>query len=107
MHDFDSDLSCPCREAKEDMLVLGYRIPKGTPLMLGPYAMHTSRQNFLQPYNFLPARWVGASEAVTPGISKGALGASAREVPNHRVSAGIVVSGHSWVNACCAHEMLC
>lgn len=67
----DSHLSCACREAKEDIVVLGYRIPKGTPLMLGPYAMHMSPQNFLQPYDFLPSRWTGVSEAVTPVISKG------------------------------------
>lgn len=38
-------------------MLMGYRIPKGTALMLPPFALHTSSDNFLHPYRFWPERW--------------------------------------------------
>ena len=37
---------------------MGFRIPKGTPLMLSPYPMQVSPYNFLQPNMFWPDRWL-------------------------------------------------
>ena len=45
------------------MVVMGYRIPKGTPLMMPFYAMHVSPSNYLQPSKFWPERWLSATEA--------------------------------------------
>ena len=45
------------------MVVMGYRVPKGTPFMLTPYAAHVSASNFLQPYKFSPERWLNSAEA--------------------------------------------
>ena len=47
-----------CREADKDMVVMGYRIPKGTPLILAPYPMHVSPHNYVQPHKFWPDRWM-------------------------------------------------
>ena len=47
-----------CREADKDMVLMGFRIPKGTPLMLSPYPMQVSPYNFLQPNTFWPDRWL-------------------------------------------------
>ena len=40
------------------MVLMGFRIPKGTPLMLSPYPMQVSPYNFLQPNMFWPDRWL-------------------------------------------------
>ena len=50
-----------CRQADKDMLIKGYRIPKGTPLMLAPHPMHVSPHNFLHPNKFWPERWVSST----------------------------------------------
>lgn len=46
-----------CRQADQDMVVGGYRIPKGTAIQMPSYAMHMSAANFIQPYLFWPERW--------------------------------------------------
>ncbi|DBA72449.1 TPA: hypothetical protein ACH3X2_010475 [Trebouxia sp. C0005] len=46
------------READKDMVIMGYRIPQGTPLMLAPYPMHVSPHNYMHPYKFWPDRWL-------------------------------------------------
>ncbi|KAL3146212.1 hypothetical protein ABBQ32_002914 [Trebouxia sp. C0010 RCD-2024] len=45
------------RETGEDMVILGYRIPKGTALMFPPHAAHLSPYNFSHPSKFWPDRW--------------------------------------------------
>ena len=50
-------MSYGCRQAGEDMVVGGYRIPKGTAIQMPSYAMHMSASNFTQPYRFWPERW--------------------------------------------------
>ena len=48
---------------------MGYRIPRGTPLMLIPYYMHVSSHNYLAPYKFWPQRWLpDASEGEAHGL---------------------------------------
>ena len=37
---------------------MGYRIPKGTPLILAPYSMHLSPHNYVAPQKFWPDRWM-------------------------------------------------
>ena len=44
------------------MVVMGYRIPKGTPLMMPTYAMHVNASNYLQPRKFWPERWLNNIE---------------------------------------------
>lgn len=39
------------------MVILGYRIPKGTALMFPPHAAHLSPFNFSHPSRFWPDRW--------------------------------------------------
>lgn len=58
------------READKDMVVAGYRVPKGTVLTMPPYTLHLSPHNFTAPEQFLPARWLNASDlsqVVDPG----------------------------------------
>ena len=50
-----------CREADKDMMIMGYRIPQGTPLMLAPYPMHVSPHNYIHPHKFWPDRWFAES----------------------------------------------
>ncbi|KAL3157252.1 hypothetical protein ABBQ38_001486 [Trebouxia sp. C0009 RCD-2024] len=45
------------REVEQDMVIKGYRIPKGTPLMFPPHAMQLSPCNFSHPSKFWPDRW--------------------------------------------------
>ena len=60
-----------CREAKEDMVVMGYRIPKGTPIMMPPFATHVSSSNYLWPCEFWPERWLSTAGDVPDIRSKG------------------------------------
>ena len=63
------------READKDMVVGGYRVPKGTTLMLSPHPIHVSHANYLHPHKFWPERWV--SEKVSewnPEQSGGLMG---------------------------------
>ncbi|KAA6421492.1 MAG: cytochrome P450, partial [Trebouxia sp. A1-2] len=46
------------RETDKDMVIKGYRVPKGMALMLSPHPMHVSSQNYLHPDKFWPERWV-------------------------------------------------
>ncbi|KAL3131436.1 hypothetical protein ABBQ38_007748 [Trebouxia sp. C0009 RCD-2024] len=50
------------RQAPRDMIVGGYRIPKGTPLIMPSIAAHLSPLNFTQPDEFLPARWLTGTD---------------------------------------------
>ena len=67
-----------CREADKDMVVMGYRIPKGTPLILAPYPMHVSPHNYVQPHKFWPDRWMldttPADDAKHSGSLRGVTG---------------------------------
>ncbi|KAL0048837.1 hypothetical protein WJX82_000386 [Trebouxia sp. C0006] len=56
------------READRDMVIKGYRVPKGVTLMLSPHPMHVSHDNYLHPDKFWPERWI--SDTVTKGDSK-------------------------------------
>ncbi len=49
---------CACRETDRDMVIKGYRVPKGLALMLSPHPMHVSSLNYLHPDKFWPERWV-------------------------------------------------
>ncbi|KAL3140969.1 hypothetical protein ABBQ32_005491 [Trebouxia sp. C0010 RCD-2024] len=50
------------REAVKDMVVGGYRVPKGTVLSMPPYALQLSPHNFTAPDKFWPGRWLKASD---------------------------------------------
>ena len=54
---------CACRETDRDMVIKGYRVPRGMTLMLSPHPMHVSSLNYLHPDKFWPERWV--SDAVS------------------------------------------
>ena len=49
---------CACRETDRDMVIKGYRVPRGMALMLSPHPMHVSSLNYLHPDKFWPERWV-------------------------------------------------
>ena len=51
------------RKAKEDMTLMGYRIPKGMTLVMPPYALHLSAANYVHPAKFWPERWLPESSA--------------------------------------------
>ena len=57
------------RKVDKDMIIGGYRIPKGTPVQLPVYPMHLSPHNYVQPFKFWPERWMQQSEfvAIDPG----------------------------------------
>lgn len=46
-----------CRETDQDMVIKGYRIPKGVTLMFPPHAMQLCPSNFSHPSKFWPDRW--------------------------------------------------
>ncbi|DBA70409.1 TPA: hypothetical protein ACH3X2_011822 [Trebouxia sp. C0005] len=52
------------RKVDKDMIIGGYRIPKGTPVQLPVYPMHLSPHNYVQPCKFWPERWMQQSESV-------------------------------------------
>ena len=54
--------TCVRREADKDMVVGGYRVPKGTVLSMPPYASQLSPHNFTAPGKFLPGRWFKSSD---------------------------------------------
>jgi cytochrome P450 len=45
------------REAMTDVEIGGYRIPKGSDVLLSQYAMHRDSRFFKEPERFLPERW--------------------------------------------------
>jgi len=53
-----SPCMCACRETDRDMVIKGYRVPRGMALMLSPHPMHVSSLNYLHPDKFWPERWV-------------------------------------------------
>jgi len=57
-----------CREADRDMVIKGYRVPKGVTLMLSPHPMQLSNDNYLHADKFWPDRWT--SDTVTQWESK-------------------------------------
>lgn len=62
-----------CREADKDMVVGGYRVPKGTVLSLPPYCLQLSPHNFIAAEKFWPGRWLKTSNTtvmVDPGEHK-------------------------------------
>lgn len=61
---------CVSREADKDMVVGGYRVPKGTILSMPPYAAQLSPHNFTDPEKLLPGRWLktlDTSQVFDPG----------------------------------------
>ena len=54
--------TCVRREADKDMVVGGYRVPKGTVLSMPTYASQLSPYNFTDPEKFLPERWLKTSD---------------------------------------------
>ena len=42
---------------EQDMVIKGYRIPKGVALMFAPIPLHLSPFNFTHPNKFWPDRW--------------------------------------------------
>ena len=59
-----------CRMTDRDMVIGGYRIPKGTPISLPPYCLHTDPANFEQPLRFWPERWTQPACHATLSPSK-------------------------------------
>ena len=53
----DNDTEC-YRETAQDMVILGYRVPKGTALMFPPHATHLSPLTFSPPTQFSTDRAV-------------------------------------------------
>lgn len=54
------------RDAREDIIIDGYYIPKGTSLLLSPYALHRKPENFPQPDLFDPERFTPENEKRLP-----------------------------------------
>ena len=46
------------RVTPSDMIIKGYRIPEGTPVMAPSYPIHTSAEHYVQPDKFWPQRWL-------------------------------------------------
>ena len=45
------------RVTVSDMVIGGYRVPKGTPIMMSSYPLHASDNNYISPAQFWPERW--------------------------------------------------
>jgi cytochrome P450 len=54
------------REALEDVVIDGYRIPKGASLLLSPYTMHRKVEYFPDPERFNPERFSAENEKQQP-----------------------------------------
>lgn len=54
------------REASRDVLLGGYRVPKGTTVLVSPWAMHHDPRFFRDPEAFRPDRWLDGSAARLP-----------------------------------------
>ena len=46
------------REMKDDIILKGYSIPKGSDIMINLYAIHHDSSVFPDPYAFKPERWL-------------------------------------------------
>jgi len=46
------------REANEDVIIDGQRIPKGSTIVMSPYALHRNPRYYNRPDEFIPERWV-------------------------------------------------
>lgn len=62
-------LSITCRLLDRDMVVCGYRVPKGTSLSMAVWPVHHSARNFTQPERFWPERYehTQTNGSYTPG----------------------------------------
>ena len=60
-----------CRMTDRDMVIGGYRVPKGTPISLPPYCLHTDAANFDQPLRFWPERWTQPAVSAEKPVTKG------------------------------------
>ena len=60
-----------CRMTDRDMVIAGYRVPKGTPISLPPYCLHTDAANFDQPLRFWPQRWEQPVASVAKPLTTG------------------------------------
>lgn len=47
------------REPREDVVVNGFKIPKGTQIAISPWLMHRDARFFAEPERFSPERWLG------------------------------------------------
>lgn len=72
---------------------MGYRIPKGTPLVMPLHALHVSSSNYLQPDKFLRERWLESNDVEHDADSKGEVTSSL-----HAVLAD--ASHTAWMHAC-------
>jgi cytochrome P450 len=72
------------REALRDVELGGFRIPKGTTVLLSPWAMHHDPRFFPDPEAFRPERWLDGSAARLPRYVYLPFGAGPRVcVGNH------------------------
>ena len=51
------------RVTDKDLVIMGYRIPKNTPIVMPSHPMHMSDSNYLRPDEFWPERWRQAVQA--------------------------------------------
>ena len=57
------------REALHDTVIDGYRVPKGTTLMISPYTLHRRADYFSEPESFQPERFTPEREKLLPHSS--------------------------------------
>lgn len=53
------------RVTTSDMVIGGYRIPKGTPMMAPSYAIHANADNYVHADKFWPERWLESTDDST------------------------------------------
>ena len=57
------------RITEQDLVLSGYKIPAGTPVMILSYAMGISEKYFKEPFSFKPERWLRAQRRSPSGNS--------------------------------------
>jgi cytochrome P450 len=84
------------RRAIRDSTLLGYRVPKGTMLIVSPYMVHHDARYFERPEQFLPERWTSEARAAKQKLIFAPFGAGSRQCigEGFAMMLGVLTLGH-------------
>lgn len=71
------------REAREDCAIAGYRVPRGTQILISQYVVHHDPRWYSDPDRFVPDRWTGEMEQHLPRCAYFPFGAGPRLCIGH------------------------
>ena len=58
------------RVTVSDMVICGYRVPAGTPVAMTSFPLHISEDNYANPNQFRPERWIQSQDEMS-SVDKG------------------------------------